>query len=215
MAASVYPFQRPDFGDISYAAYKLLLAQKTPRLGMSANEVIIPGKRLVFSTIQDYSEITGVNMDDLTVGGKISLGCHVNINDKIYILLHNKDIITPYCENWTNIHEIGHIYIGHEKNGDKEEVEAHFFTSCFLMPDPVIRYLRDSDLNITSRFLVRHFNVSPEAAAKKIHTLSKGDFETDLDDKIIKALYNDICDIINKERKSFFVNFTALEGGWP
>lgn len=162
-------------------------------------------------TIQEYSKATGTSIENLTANGKISLGCHINVNDKIYILLHNEDIYTSYCENWTNIHEIGHIYMGHENNGDKEEVEAHFFAACFLMPDPVLRYLRRAGLNITQDFLVRYFKVSPEAAHRKMNTLSKGDFTTSLDSKVVKVLRHDIINIIRLERAFPFDNCNISE----
>lgn len=212
MSVSVYPFERPEFENIRYKAYDLLLNQKNPYIGMNAKDVEIPGKSLVFSTLQEYSKITGVSMSDLTASGKITLGCHVNINDKIYVLLHNEDIYNEKCENWTNIHEIGHIYLSHDTNGDKEEIEAHFFAACFLMPDPVLRALESNGCEISQQLLVEYFNVSTEAANKKLDTLKKGIFRTALDRKITEILNRDIQYIIHDQRKKrfSFINFNAF-----
>jgi Zn-dependent peptidase ImmA (M78 family) len=212
LSDNLYTFEKPEFEYARIAAYNLLLAQPNPYIGMKATDIVVPGKKLVFSTLQDYSSVTGVSMYDLTASGKISLGCHVNISDKTYLLLHNENILSANCENWTNLHEIGHICLGHSKNGDKEEVEAHFFAACFLMPDPVIKSLEINGVNITSYLLTEHFNVSPEAAHKKLNTISKGDFETHLDNAIEELLTYEIQYIIHetKRKKHSFINFAAL-----
>ena len=212
MATNVYPFEKPEFGNIRYSAYNLLLAQKRPHIGMQAKNIIIPGKRLVFASLQDYSMATGVSMYDLTANGKISLGCNISIGAKTYILLHNEDISSECCENWTNLHEIGHICLGHEENGDKEEVEAHFFAACYSMPDAIIWHIEEHGVRIDKYFLMEYFHVSAEAAEKKINTLSTAYFKTSLDDQIIETLHTDINYIIRDATRAeyHFINFATL-----
>lgn len=212
MINNLYAFDKPNFERARIAAYKLLISQPARSLGMKAKDIIIPGKKLVFSTIQDFACTTGTSMSDLTVNGKITLGYHVNLSDKIYLLLHNSDIISESCENWTNIHEIGHICLGHNKNGDREEVEAHFFAACFLMPDPVIRCLEYNGCCVDKRILTRCFNVSPESAEKKLNTMSKGQFETPLDKIVEIALLNEISCILENvsEARWNLINNKAL-----
>lgn len=207
-----YLNETPDFELARTTAYQLLLQQKNPCIGMDARNVVIPGKALVFDTLQEYASVTGVSLRELTADGKISLGCHVNIADKVYLLLHNENINSD-CENWTNIHEIGHICLGHENNGDKEEVEAHFFAACFLMPDPVLRTIDANGLAINKTLLMEFFNVSSEAALKKLKTLSKGDFITIYDDDITRALYRDIRYILDfrNEYRHWFINYGTLD----
>lgn len=213
MNRRMYPMEKPEFHNARVLAYELLLEQDNPCIGMKAEKVVVPNKKLVFSTLQEYSEITRVSMRDLTANGKISLGCHVNYNDEVFILLHNNEILYEPCENWTNIHEIGHICIGHTENGDKEEVEAHFFASCFLMPDPVLRILNDSGIEITKQLLTTYFGVSPDAAGKKLNTIRQGEFYSDLDEAIVYFLSRDIRRIINDVRGSnrSFINYVALD----
>lgn len=210
MRNELYAFAKPDFELIRMAAYELLLNQKSPHIGMRAENIAINGKKLIFNTIQDYALVTGAGLNELTIDGKIKFGYHVNLSDKIYLLLHNEDI-TSCCENWTNYHEIGHICLGHQSDSDKEEVEAHFFAACFIMPDPIIRYIESFGHNINKQFLIDYFKVSPEAAEKKINTLRAGNYETCLDSRIVGALHSDINYILRDlvPKKALFVNFAC------
>ena len=53
------------------------------------------------------------------------------------------------------------------------EVEANFFAAELLMPEPILVELFKRGCKITEEFLIKHFEVSREAAKKRIELLRK------------------------------------------
>ena len=185
--------KKPDFDLARIRAYQLLIQQDRPRLGMNAERIIMPGKKIIFDTLQNYCHITGKCMGEITSNGKIKLGCHLNINNGLaYIILNNEDIYSFNCENWTKIHEIGHVCLNHNNDADKEEVEANFFTACFTMPDAIIKYFMDRGYEVNEQFLTQYFKVSPDAASRKLISLKSYIPTTNYDNQIIGLLWRDI-----------------------
>lgn len=106
------------------------------------------------------------------------------------------------------LHEYGHYILNHNLNcKDKElygiyEVEANFFAAQLLMPDQIVREFMRRGQNITCEFLEKTFDVSQEAAEKRLETFRKtipefrNSSETEFDD-IIRTKYihliNSIC----------------------
>lgn len=195
MKYNVCNFEKPNFELARSKAYELLINQKGVSIGMKAESINIPNKEIIFDTLQNYCNATGSKIEDMTCNGKIKYGLNIGLNNNTHLILHNSEIFSKQCQNWTKIHEIAHICIEHEKDEKKEEVEANFFVSCFLMPDCIIRTLKDRGCKIDIDFLMRYFNVSKEAATKKINTLRKCIVITKYDNKIIKMFENDMFDI--------------------
>ncbi len=187
---------KPNFDLARIKAYELLINQENPSLGMNAEQIVMPNKKILFDTMQNYSKITGKNITNLTSNGKIKLGLNVNVEDNIYLILHNEEIYSSCCTNWTKLHEIGHICLNHQVDTDKEEVETNFFASCFAMPDAVIKYFLQCGFTVDKDFLTQYFKVSPDAAKKKVKTLNKYFPKTIYDDRIIDLLHNNIIRIM-------------------
>ncbi len=81
------------------------------------------------------------------------------------------------------LHEFGHDRLGHDfTKKDKEiyskyEVETNFFAAQLLMPEQIIREMQKRGKTITSSFLQSTFEVSAQAANKRIETLAKTNSE--------------------------------------
>lgn len=63
-------------------------------------------------------------------------------------------------QNWTILHELGHIVLDHTGHGSREEAEANFFAKYIIAP-PLIVYLLQLD---SPDALCRTFLISKEAA---------------------------------------------------
>lgn len=190
----------PNFNLARVKAYELLLMQKDAFIGMRPEKITVPNKTFIFDSFQNYSNLTNIKLSELNANGKIKLGLHVNLNDDVYLILHNEEINSSRCKDWTKIHEIGHIYLKHEIDTDKEEIETNFFASCFTMPDVIIKYFRSQGYTVDHDFLTRYFYVSDEAATKKIETLSKYVYipRTKYDNQVINLLHDSIHEIMDR-----------------
>lgn len=63
--------------------------------------------------------------------------------------------------NHTIMHEIGHFWLGHIKDGRQEELEANFFAKYALAPSPLIHNMPGK---ISTWNIMNYFDLSYEAA---------------------------------------------------
>ena len=98
------------------------------------------------------------------------------------------------------LHEYGHYKLEHnldvtdEELYQKYEVETNYFTAQLLMPEQVLREIQNRGKKITKDLLIELFEVSNEAAEKRINTLNKNlrlTPEEKLFDDIIVGKYNE------------------------
>lgn len=186
---------KPNFKFAQIEAYKLLLQQRQPHLGEPAEKIFIPDKKLIFDSLQNYAINTGLSNSDVSCNGKIRYGCQVQLNKHTHLILHNADISLHNCINWTKLHEIGHIVLGHTEDDKNEEIETNFFAACYLIPNPIIYYFDYLSIEVDTAFIQKYFNVSYEAANRKIETLNKFCFESEFDKQIIMLFMDDILKI--------------------
>lgn len=158
-----------DFQKCTDKAYEILLEQ-TGDIPIKANSLFLP-QPILFDSFQNYSAITGIPLSELTSNQKADNGYLYKHRDFL-IILHNESHCAERC-NFTDGHEIGHIVLGHKKDTDNEEIEANFFSAQLLMPNALIRYLCQNNFQINSYALQKVFEVSPDAAKRKIITLKK------------------------------------------
>lgn len=85
-------------------------------------------------------------------------GFFVELNGKEYILYNNE--LSYERQNWTILHEIGHIALDHRGVSDKEEYEADFFAKFAIAPPVLIHELQ---LN-SAEDIYEYFDISREAA---------------------------------------------------
>lgn len=125
----------------------------------------------------------------------------VKSGDK-YIIFYNDNQLKTR-QRWTIAHEIGHIVMRHSfKNIDEQlysnmEVEANFFASQLLIPSQIINTAIKRGYNITIDFIIQSFNVSEEAAIKKLETLNQNyKYNYKKDDNSLNILFSDFVDTI-------------------
>lgn len=191
MLNSLFTTDKPDFERARLLAYELLLEQKKPTIGMNAKDIVSKNKNIYFDTFQNYSKLTNRSIDTLKSKNKILLGMTICIENNKYLVLNDKNT-SACCRNWANLHEMGHIFMEHTSNGDKEEVEAHFFAACLLMPDPIIKEFKKLGFVTDEKFLKKYFNASSKAAKRKIITMNQYNFPSIYDSDILNLLYDDV-----------------------
>lgn len=122
----------------------------------------------------------------------------------MFILFYNGKVSKNRIR-FSLLHEYGHYELEHnltcEDMYDLYEVEANFFAAQLLMPEQLINELRKRGKQITTTNLKYWFNVSEEAAKKRIETLRKIDLtklteeQKDID-KLILIKYSKFLDSI-------------------
>ncbi len=163
---------RPDFDKCIKLANDLLFKQSFISTRLDVTTLIF-SKKIYFFSIQEYCEATDTKLTDFISKANQCLvdGCTIKYGE-FYFILHNDK---PQCKehlNWTRAHEIGHIYLNHNKDEDLEEVEAHFFAAQLLMPEYTLRQA-SSHFKLDCSTIMDVFGVSEEAALKRMNTLSK------------------------------------------
>lgn len=163
---------KPDFDRCEAEATKLLFNQNNlETLNIDVRELKYD-KKIYFDSIQNYCSIVGIDINNFYIDGFLKDGCTIRWGD-IFLILYNQDINNSGRLNWTLAHEIGHIYLGHTKDGEIEEKEAHWFAAQLLMPEYAIRYIEQKLGSVFQLDLLFCFNVSKDAASNRLKSISK------------------------------------------
>lgn len=124
-------------------------------------------------------------------------------DNNLYLVVYDdRSAYTHERINWSILHEIGHILLGHLDDFDVTaldrggltkkaygvlEVETNWFVSELLMPTPLVRIFTD----ITEDEIAVLFGVSDEAAEKKyIRAFKKGYMYTKYDELLLRHFYH-------------------------
>ncbi len=167
--------EKPDFSRCTAKATELLYKQDVSGRILNIQELKYD-KDIVFDTIQSYCQLTRIPISNFISPHNDILkdGCTICDRDTgCYVVLYNADILHFAHRNWTLAHEVGHIYLGHEKDESIEEIEAHFFASQLFMPEYTLRMMAENYGSVDARALTEIFGVSYEAATKRINTMKK------------------------------------------
>ncbi|MBR1419567.1 MAG: ImmA/IrrE family metallo-endopeptidase [Selenomonadaceae bacterium] len=85
-----------------------------------------------------------------------------------------------YRVRFSIMHEFGHYILGHISDLPKtdplyqrQELEANYFAAQILMPEQILRECIKREKRLTTNFIQKSFDVSKEAAEKRIQTLRK------------------------------------------
>lgn len=149
-----------------------------------------------------------------------------------YFIVYDEMSGSPERTNWTILHEIGHILLGHlddfgvtslDRGGlTKEaygvlEVETNWFVAEFLMPTPIVKMMGDLTVGEISIL----FGVSDEAANKKHERVyEKGYISSSYDELLLRHFYRfmvrDLVDTVYRRSHSFWGRFFLAhsENGW-
>ncbi len=137
--------------------------------------------------------------------------------------LENRDIIfynqneIPSRVKFSMLHEFGHRINRHEFNitsGENYgivEVETNYFAAQLLMPEQILKEFRKRGKRIDKSFLVKTFEVSEQAANKRIENLNqitweRSQLEKEYDDVIINKYLPWINSIVPNNIDYLFVD---------
>ncbi len=84
-----------------------------------------------------------------------------------HVILYN-DRKNTRRQNFTILHEIGHIELGHKEASKLAEVEANYFAGVALCPPELLEYHNITDPNEAADI----FNISVECAQHRLDTVS-------------------------------------------
>ena len=166
---------RPDFDKCTVEATKLLYKQDVSNLILNIQNLVFD-KNIIFESLQNYCQLTHRPLSDFLSNKKQLLydGCTLYIPEyDYYIVLYNASIRCFEHLNWTLAHEIGHIYLGHTKDDDIDEVEAHYFAFQLFMPEYTLFMIAHTYGKVTVNAITEIFGVSETAARKRINTMNK------------------------------------------
>ena len=209
---------KPDWKNITSLAYETLVRLRLQSFPIPAKKIKCDG--VMITSYQKYSEKTGIPIEHITLGYELDDAFLLKeLRPGLQLILYNKEKYNNRVKH-TLWHEIGHIKCGHRQHGEIEEVEAHFFASQANAPSAVIKEIARRGYRIDVDFLVQCFELSKEAAQKKMNYLSKYGFEhINKYDEILqmqfsnfinskypvkaRKIYNDYYDEMEEERKGW------------
>lgn len=152
---------------------KILLDQDDLTSVIDVRDMKLP-KNIYISSFRDYSNITGIPVDELSNNGLLDDGYTVKVND-INIILYNSDYdyICPQRLRFSLAHEIGHIFLHHIEDDYQSEEEANYFAAQIVAHDAIaVTMLHgswDSDLN----FIREQFGIAWTTAEIKLREINR------------------------------------------
>ncbi len=208
-----------EWDKITSLAYMTLIELNLSSFPIPPNKINC--KEVMVVSFQKYARLTGATIDEITCGHEFDDAFLLKgLRPGLTIILYNKDKNDNRLKH-TLWHEVGHVKCGHQRHGEKEEIEAHFFASQANAPNVLIRALAKRGNQITTQFLMESFGLSEESAQKKKEYLSKYNFDhkNEFDEIILQQFteylnlkypiktrhfYDDYFDEREKEREKWF-----------
>lgn len=161
---------RPDFDRAQNEATQLLLRQNITSLFIDVRTFSFD-KRIRIDSVQNYARIVKRSISDF-ICDEFS-GCCVISHPRCNVVLYDDAEPNDYRKHWGITHEIAHVYLGHEVDGEKEEKEANFFAAQIVAPEIILWDIHRRQGSFDVSDLLAHFNLSREAALKRISTLNR------------------------------------------
>lgn len=183
---------KPDFDKAQNAATELILRQDIKDLYIDVRDFALPPNVIIVS-IQEFSRNTGFDITELErrcVDG----ACLVNERGFSFIFYDNR-IQNEQRKHWGIAHELGHVFLMHTDDDKKSEIEAHFFAAQIVTPEIVLWDICKRQGSLYDYELLNCFNVSAEAASKRISTLKRRNrYNYALQDRQLSAKFAPIVD---------------------
>ncbi|MCC8023145.1 MAG: ImmA/IrrE family metallo-endopeptidase [Clostridiales bacterium] len=160
---------KPDFARSEAAATKLLMQQEIHAFATDLWHLKLD-RPVYFDSIQNYCRLADLPPEHFTDSGVLKDGCTVAYRN-MHLILYN--IAEPNFGrlNWTVAHELGHIFLGHESDGETQEAEANHFAAQLLLPRSVILALYETLQYWDEHEIASLFGVSLTAARNRIESL--------------------------------------------
>lgn len=166
---------KPDFDRAEFLARKLRLSQENNCLSLDVTKMTFD-LPIIIDTFENYSLITKIPINELTINGTLKDGYTVCYSD-VYIVLYHDNTVYDERLNWTLAHEVGHIYLNHTKDENNEEVETHWFAAELLAPEIIIREIarqRNKIGKSLDAFDIQElFHISYEASMKRVSSINR------------------------------------------
>lgn len=187
----------PDFGRAQDLATEMLLNQSINSLFFDIRTFQFSHKILIDS-VQHYAEVANKPVSHFT--NDLFAGCCCIKHPRCSLILFDANEANGRRRNWGIAHEIGHIYLGHTQDGEKEEKEAHFFAAQTTMPEIALIEIGRRSGELTTKDIYDHFNASLCAATKRIGTLKRRNCWSS--GSLDMELLNKLAPIIEEEFKT-------------
>lgn len=163
-----------DFNTVTSAAYTELIRHRVHRPPVDPLHMHFSGVEIM--TYEQYAEMAELGAEIQNIREHFSDGIFSkNLRPGLRLILYESHPNLSRRKH-TILHEIGHYRLDHQIHGDREEVEAHFFASQVLMPNAVLRHIRQRGYQITLSLLRLYFGVSRTSATKKLEYLERYPF---------------------------------------
>lgn len=159
---------RPDFNRAQNVATKLLLKQNPESLLIDVRQFDFD-RRIQIDSVQNYSSVVMRPLSDF-VCDEFS-GCCLIRHSRCNLILYDESEQDERRKHWGITHEVGHIYLEHDKDTKKEEIEAHFFAAQLIAPEIVLREMAKRRGGLYRADIQRFFNLSYAATQKRWNTL--------------------------------------------
>lgn len=119
-------------------ARELLLAQNPAVFPVAVRKLRLP-EPVLFESLQNFCRLTNASMASLCAGSDcLRDGCtffFTRQNGAVQpLVLYNDREPNPRRLSFTLAHEVGHILLGHRRDGDREEALANAFAAELLIP---------------------------------------------------------------------------------
>ena len=167
---------KPNFDKAEKTARLLRLSQPSSDLPLDVTKMVFDFP-IIIDTFQNYSEITRIPLPLLFPSPILKDGYLIKTSSCFIILYDAEMPCGKRHTNWTLAHEIGHIYLGHEKDNAIEEVEALWFAAELLAPEIIIRAIAKErgkkGRKIDVYDIEDLFNISESASSKRVHSLNR------------------------------------------
>ena len=178
---------KPAFDKAQNTATKLLLQQDITSLHIDVRSLTLPD-HIHIDSMQNFCALTGLPISELLREGSVIEGACVFRQYGHQIILYDDNIANEHRKHWGIAHELGHVLLDHRNDDRTAEIEAHFFAAQLIAPEIVLWELCRRKGRLSDSDLSTHFNLSFEAAVKRITTLSRRNtFNcTDIDKQLLR-----------------------------
>lgn len=164
---------KPDFKHAYILANEILLkSQMINYFPFSVTKVI---KEVSDIQCCSFERAHNYNVDIEALGSEAAI--LTEYAGKLIIFYNQQDIDTRI--RFSMMHEVGHYLLGHKLDTndkdlyERQEIETNFFAAQVLMPEQTLVEIQIRGKRIDVDFLVTSFQVSKEAAVKRIETMQK------------------------------------------
>ena len=183
-----------NWSEITTSSYLTLIELNMSTYPIPPNK--IKCKDVIIMSYQKYANLAGCSISDITCGHELDDAFFLSgLRPNLKMILYNKEKYDSRLKH-TLWHEVGHIKCNHQKHGENEEIEAHFFAAQANAPNVLIKALSQRGYTINASFLMQCFGLSAESANKKIDYLQKYNFSHSNEyDDIILQQFNNFLDL--------------------